>query len=244
MVASLDVVVATTLADTVGRFKVITSGAANGLKFEQTLFQAVLNAHHWRYATPPDQYDLGLPIRTRTGTSYEHDGMFADDDTLYVIEAKWLRSPITRQTVGIFVQKLLDTLLGSYADIGHFALKPVIVSGNTVVDRAAWRHAAAFGILLITPDLLTPHELVGILQREQAPTPAVRRLTEESNLLADRLWRKFNSILLAPSSNTQTFPLAADQIYDANLTAQLLAQWSECARLAADLRLVPPALRA
>jgi hypothetical protein len=71
MVASLDVVVATTLADTVRRFKVITSGAANGLEFEQTLFQAVLNAHHWRYATPPDKYDfLSEQTHTFDGNTY------------------------------------------------------------------------------------------------------------------------------------------------------------------------------
>jgi hypothetical protein len=242
VVAPIDVLIATTLANAVRAFKVTAPGVANGLQFERTLYEAVLNAHEWRYATPPDQYDLGLPICTRTGTRYEHDGMFADEDALYIVEAKWLRGPVTREIVGIFVQKLLDTLLGSYAEIGHFALKPLIVSGNAAVDTAAWRYAAAFGILLIVPDRPTPHEVVGILQREHAHTATAQRLADESAVLATHLWRPFNNILHGPDHKSETFPLAADQIYDANRTTQLLAQWDECTQMAADLQLVAHAL--
>jgi len=233
VVTPLDVPVATTLANAARAFKMSAPGATNGLQFERTLYEATLNAHEWRYATPPDQYDLGLPICTRTGTRYEHDGMFVDKDALYVIEAKWLRGPITREIVGIFVQKLLDTLLGSYAEIGHFALKPLIVSGNADVDASAWRYAAAFGILLIVP-----HEVIGILQREHARTAVAQRLADECAVLAAHLWRPFNTILHGPDHKSETFPLAADQIYDANRTTQLLAQWDECIQTVADLRLL------
>ncbi|HEV2458439.1 MAG TPA: hypothetical protein VGS80_08735 [Ktedonobacterales bacterium] len=238
MIPPLDVLVATTLADAARTFLARDSGAGNGVEFERALYDALLNAHEWRYATPPDQYDLGLPISTRTGTRYEHDGMVAGDDTLYIIEAKYLRSPVTREIVGIFVQKLLDTLLGSYEDIGHFAVKPVIVSGNSSADSAAWRHAAAFGILLIVPDRPTPHEVVGILQGANEQTVSARRLADETAVLATRLWRPFSNILRAPRDTSLTFALEADQIFNADLTAQLLGQWDECIQMATDLRLV------
>lgn len=232
--------VATTLTNTARSLKAPAPGVSSGLVFERALYETLLTAHEWRYATPPDQYNLGLPIRTRTGTPYEHDGMLADDTSLYIIEAKYLSSPITREIVGIFVQKLLDTLLGSYEDIGHFACKPVIVSGNSSVHAAAWRHAAAFGILLIVPDRPTPHEIVGVLQRKDTHPASVRRFVDECAALASRLWRPFNSILQVPHHNSLTYTLAAEQIFDIDRTTQLLAQWDECIQTAVDLHLFAP----
>jgi hypothetical protein len=82
--------VATSLARTTRAFQPPLKGTTAGYVFEQALYQDLLNVEHWHYATPPDQFDLGLPISTKTGVRYEHDGMVANKDSLYIIEAKYL----------------------------------------------------------------------------------------------------------------------------------------------------------
>ncbi len=240
MASPLDVLIATTLARATRTFRTSAHGAAAGLEFERALYDSVLRAHDWRYATPPDQFDLGLQIATRTGIRYEHDGMVATGETLYTLEAKWLAGPVTREIVGIVVMKLLDTLIGSYADMGHFAIKPVIIAGNGGADAAAFQYAAAFGILLITPERPTPFEMLHIIQSQQPSTPVARRFQHECEALADELWRPFGDIL--PSrQHALSLTLAAERIYDANRTAQLLEHWDECRQTARDLRLLEPA---
>ena len=61
-----------------------------------------------------------------------------------------MRSGVKRQHIGVFVQKIIDILLGFYDDIGHLRIKPILVSASSRVDLAAWRHAVAWGVLLLT----------------------------------------------------------------------------------------------
>src|SRR5690348_2000459 len=237
MASPLDMLAATTLARTARTFHTSARGAAAGLEFERVLYDSVLRAHDWRYATPPDQFDLGLQITTRTGIRYEHDGMVATGDTLYTLEAKWLAGPVTREIVGIVVMKLLDTLIGSYADIGRFAIKPVIIAGNGGADAAAFQYAAAFGVLLITPQRPTPFEMLHIIQSQQPNTPVAQRFQQECEALADELWRPFHDIL--PSrQHALSLTLATERIYDVSRTTHLLEHWDECRQTARDLRLL------
>jgi hypothetical protein len=239
MPTMLDIRVVAALARTMESFETTLRGSAAGTGFEQALYRALLDAHHWHYAAPPDQFDLGLQIRTRTGVRYEHDGMVADDESLYVLEAKWLSTPVTRQIVGIFVQKLMDTVLGSYAEIGHFALKPAIVAGNAGADGAAFQYAVAFGILLITPGRPTPYALLHRLDRERVLTPAMQDLKRDCQTLATHLWRPLSSLLML-TPNASAFTLAVEHIFDAHRTAQVIAGWDECLRTAEALRLLDP----
>lgn len=240
MVSPLDVLVATTLARATRTFHTSVHGAAAGLEFERTLYDSALRAHDWHYATPPDQFDLGLQIATRTGIRYEHDGMVATGDTLYTLEAKWLAGPVTREIVGIVVMKLIDTLIGSYADIGYLAIKPVIIAGNGGADAAAFQYATAFGVLLITPERPTPFEMLDVIRAQGLTTPVAQRFQQECEALADELWRPFGDIL--PSrQHALSLTLAAERIYDANQTAHLLEHWDECRQTAHDLRLLEPA---
>lgn len=229
MVSASDGLVANTLADTVQAFQPsLLKGAAAGYAFEQALYHAILDAQSWRYATPPDQYDLGLPIHTKTGIRYEHDGMFADNTTLYIVEAKYRERGPTRETVGIFVQKLLDTFLGSYDDIGHLLIKPVLVSGLHSIDAAAWRHAVAWGILLISPDRPTPLAILRATEQSSVITPAHEQLTSDCRDLTTRLWRPFNTIVSRRDDSTMDFSLNASNIYGSDKTERILEQWSEC----------------
>jgi hypothetical protein len=238
MVAPSDILVASTLARTTRAFQPPLKGTTAGYAFEQALYQDLLNVEHWHYATPPDQFDMGLPITTKTGVRYEHDGMVANSDSLYVIEAKYYDRALTREVVGIFVQKLLDTLLGSYDEIGQFAIKPVLVSGHGTIDLAAWYHAIAWGILLISPDRPTPFDLLSAIQHTNSATPAAQRLAADCENLASQLWRPFNRIVSRPSSDSWSFSLDARRIYGAEKTHQLLDQWSECVADAARMKVL------
>lgn len=238
--SNLDVLVASTLARSARAFHSNARGAAAGVEFEQAMYQSLSTTYSWRYATPPDQFNLGLQLATRTGTQYEHDGMVASDETLYTLEAKWYTSPITRQIVGIVVQKLFDTLLGSQVEIGHFRMKSLILAGHSGADAAAFRYAASFGILLITPERPTPHEILDLLRNDTCPgTNARQQLERDCELLAPMLWRPFDQ-LLRPGPDASTRTLVADSIFTANQTAQIAELWDECLASAASLDVLRP----
>jgi hypothetical protein len=238
MTSSLDISVATTLAKTTRDFQTNRQGPASGHEFEWSLYNAMLDIHSWRHASGPDQFDMGLPISSRTGIRYEFDAVFASTDTLYVIEAKRLSGGgLTREHVGVFVQKLLDTLLGSYEEIGHLAVKPVIVSALSNVDDAARCYALAWGILIIAPTDATLFEMLHAIQSQHLTSTAAQDLAHECGLLASRLWRPFNSIFHPAQQSHSTFSVECGDVYDANHVRQLLVQVRECAEAACSLGL-------
>lgn len=228
----LDMLVATTLADALRQYAPVHG---SGAIFEKHIYQAVLNAYPWHFAMGPDQVNMGLPISSRTGTQYEFDGIFEADGSLYLIEAKqFTRSGVKRQHVGIFIQKILDILLGSYDDIGHLTIKPILASAAARVDRSAWRHAVAWGVLLLTPDRVTPFAITYALQKQAANHSNHRALQQECEALARDLWRPFTKILSAPSSSSLDFRLNAAQVFDAQRITQVLDHWADCEMMAAS----------
>jgi hypothetical protein len=237
----LDIAVASTLARSVRDFKASKDRSASGVEFERAIYDAVFKLHRWRHAASPDQFNMNLSITSRTGVPYEFDGVFATSETLYVIEAKHLAGQqLTREHVGIFVQKLLDTLLGSQDEIGHLVIKPIIVSALPKVDVAARRHAMAWGILLLTPIDSTPLEILGALSDRRGFDAALDFLASECAELAVRTWRPFNDILCPPTDHTHIFALHADRIRDANQVSQLLEQCNECWTSAESLGVMTP----
>jgi hypothetical protein len=137
---------------------------------------------------------------------------------------------LTREHVGIFVQKLLDTVLGSYHDLARFAIKPIVVSAQPAVDAAAYRHAIAWGVLLVSPGHPTPYELLADVENQQLPERVAERILRDCPTLAARLWRPFNRILVvAEDKQHMHFTLQADQIYGADQTGSILDFWSQCA---------------
>jgi len=228
----IDTRVAITLAASVRNFRARGGSSQAGQDFEQLIYDDLLAAHSWRYATGPDQFGMGLQLASRTGAEYEFDGVFGTDTTLYVVEAKHLaRGSLTREHVGIFVQKLLDTVLGADQDIARFTLKPVLVSGQPAVDIAAYRYAIAWGILLVGPGRLTPFELGQDLRLQQRNTQKAQHVAQDWLLLATHLWRPFNQML----SRTEPMPslrfsLNAEYIYGAAQITRVMEIWDACER--------------
>lgn len=217
----LDDRVATILAQTAQQFRPALHGRLHGLAFEQRLFAALEAIHPWRHAAGPDQFNLGLALRSRTGTRYEFDGVFDDGATLYVVEAKI--PVVTRELVGIFAVKLLDLWLGSQDEIGDRRLMPVLV-GAATAEAAARLYAAAWGIMLITPDRPTPQAIAAACDHARTARHATE-LQRHSRALAAELWRPFNAIV---SPRTATlFNLDTTNLYDEQQTMLLLEQWDE-----------------
>jgi hypothetical protein len=230
-VDALDRRVATTVAASIRKFRTRGTGSQVGQDFEQLVFRDLLDAHDWRYATGPDQFSMGLQLASRTGTAYEFDGVFGTDTTLYVIEAKHLaRGSLTREHIGIFLQKLLDTLLGSYYDLTRFAIKPVVVSAQPAIDGAAYRCAIAWGILLVGPERPTPYELLDVAENGHLPNRAAQRLMRDCPPLATRLWRAF--LPRADDGGQVRLVVDAQYVYGADQVAGILDFWGECEQVA------------
>jgi len=212
-------------------------GPEGGRQFQQILFTSLRNAHLWRYATGPNQLDMGLLAESRTGTRYEFDSVFVTDETLFVIEAKrYLQGGVTREDVGVFIQKLLDTLLGSDESLGHLRILPIIVSGTTNVDAAALQLAVGWGILTISPARLTPFEILYELDFRQLGGPTADRLRANCHLLGPDLWRPFNRFV-SPAQTARLFALDETSVYRASRISELLEQWAECVEDARALNL-------
>jgi hypothetical protein len=232
MFAPLDAQVATSLARAARDFRSGDTGARAGIGFEAHLFQALLDLHSWRHAAGPDQFDIVSRVRSRTGTRYEYDGAFENDDTLYIVEAKHL-GKITREHISVFVMKLIDMLLGSADELGRLDVKPVFVSALPQIDAAAWAFAVAWGVLLISPTRLTPFELVAALQGLDASARSAVRLQAECEALVPLLWRPLNRIIVSTGSLRHIVESAA--IFEAGRTSQVLDAWRECCDGAAHL---------
>lgn len=228
---ALDRRVATTVAASIRKFRAQGSGSQVGQDFEQLVFKDLLDAHDWRYATGPDQFGMGLQLASRTGTTYEFDGVFGTDTTLYVIEAKHLaHGSLSREHIGIFLQKLLDTLLGSYYDLGRFAVKPIVVSARPAIDGAAYRCAISWGILLVGPQRPSPFELLDVAENGNLSYQATQRLICDCPPLAKRLWRAF-----LPRTNDggqARLIVDAQHVYGADQVAWIMDLWRECEQLA------------
>jgi hypothetical protein len=208
----------------------------SGRAFEQALYKDLLYApaHRWQHASGPGQLDMGLLSTSRTGLRYEFDGVFGADDTLYIVEAKRLRGRLTRELIGIFVQKLLDSVLGSDEAIGHLRIQPVVVSRFPHVDDAAYRLAVAWGILLISPDRPTPFEIIHHIQTHQVSGTAASRLMHDCEILGPDLWRSFNRFVATSGNILRMYSLDPTSIHDAQHTAELIEQWTECGERALE----------
>ena len=169
--------------------------------------------------------------------------MFATDTNIYIIEAKHYRSgTITREILGIYVQKLLDIILGSYDDIGHMSIKPVLVSGQNGIDTAASQHAVAWGILLIAPGRPTPFDILYAIQHTQLATPRLQQLAADCERVALHLWRPLNNIIYRERRSNHPNPIFlidSSQIYDAQQTTLILEEWNECLESAEHLHVLP-----
>jgi hypothetical protein len=110
MVTSLDVCVTAALAVAAKSSSTHNSGTQGGYAFEQEAYRVLESAHTWDHCAGPDHFDMALDLVGKSGTRYEFDGAFLSGNTLYVVEAKKV-GVLSRQHIGIFVQKLLDTVL-------------------------------------------------------------------------------------------------------------------------------------
>jgi hypothetical protein len=232
MVAPLDALVATALAQTTRDFRSGDTGARAGIGFEAHLFHALLDLHPWRHAAGPDQFDMVNRVHSRTGAKYEYDGAFETDESLYIVEAKHL-GKVTREHISVFVMKLIDMLLGSADELGRLDVKPVLVSALPQIDAAAWAFAISWGVLLISPTRPTPFELMAALQRRGSSATSSMRLQAECEALAPLLWRPLNRILVSTGSLRHTMESAG--IFEAESTSQVLDAWRECCDGAAHL---------
>ncbi len=240
MISPLDTRVAMALTRAAQGIGTGQDGSTSGYEFEQVLFEVVQDVNAWHHISGPDQFNMSLPIFSKTGVRYEFDGVFGSAEMLYVIEAKRLRSgPLSRELVGIFIQKLIDTLIGSYDELGHFAIKAAIVSALPHIDDAARHYAAAWGVLLVGPEDASPFEILEAIQKSSKTSPATEHLERECEALASHLWRPFNKILYPAQQGRDIFCLDANRIYDASRVQQLVVQCSECLESARSLGLVP-----
>jgi hypothetical protein len=235
MAASLDALVATTLARAARDFRTGETGARAGAGFEHHLFQTLLELQSWRHAAGPDQFDMVGRVRSRTGAHYEYDGAFETDDTLYVVEAKRLAN-VTREHISIFVMKLIDMLLGSAEELGHLAVKPVFSSALPHIDAAAWAFATSWGVLLLSPTQMTPYEIIAEIGEGTPSSQSAARLKSECETIAPLLWRPLNHILSGAGS--VRFTLDGAGIFNADRVGQILDAWRECRTGAAQLGLV------
>jgi len=229
MSAHLHIGVATSLARCVRAFPADGRGPAQGYRFERALFDAVMEVAPWRHAAGPDQFGMGLPTVSKSGVQYEFDGAFATDDTMYLVEAKHLTGgAVTREHIGVSVQRLLDTLMGSFNEIGYQAIYPVLVSATPRVDDAALRHAIAWGVLLIAPNRMTPFEMLSEIERLAFQSRASHELAERATELCAYLWRPFTALLQPATGEVNVFRFDANHIYGAEKTNQIIELWSEC----------------
>ncbi len=239
MITSLDLLVATTLGRSVLQPTAASQGPTSGYEFEQSLYHCLEDLHEWHHAAGPDQFDMSLPISSRTGIHYEFDGVFVSADTLYVIEAKHLMSSkVSREHVGVLIAKLLDIACGSNDEIGHLSIRPIVVSALPHVDDAARHYAAAWGVLLLSPGNQAPFEVLSVLRSLPSLNRTTKQLLLECETLANHLWRPFNHIVHSAPGSHNLFELDANQIYDEIRVRQILAQCRDCAESAQSLGLI------
>ena len=208
--------------------------AQHGQYFEQAVFRTLLAEGAFTRVGGPDQFDMSLHISSRTGIRYEFDGAFATPQTLYVVEAK---TSIGRGDVGAFTLKLLDVMLGAHAELRRLAVMPVLVCYTDRVTRAARQYAASWGILLVSRNYPTPHELLSIIRAVGASPPlpeSFQDLQSTCLTLSGRLWRPFGAVVSGPDGANR-FTLDASAIYDWQQVGPLLTEWRECVALARSL---------
>jgi hypothetical protein len=237
MALPTDVLVATTLARTAQSYMppgnqpldphhTHHSAAAAGQQFERALFEGLQAAYPWEHCCGPDHFDMALDLTGKTGTHYEFDGAFLTQDNLYIVEAKRV-DMLTRAHIGILVQKLFDVFLAPHDHLRGVDIKPVLVSAGAKVSPAAWTHALAWGVLLVTPQRVTPFEILGAIQM-RSPRPASRPILSDCERLGKELWRPFNRLLLPAAPQSTLYQVASHRIYDLETCRDLLDLWNDC----------------
>jgi hypothetical protein len=171
---------------------------------------------------------MALDLVGKTGTHYEFDGAFLTQGSLYILEAKRV-GILSRAHIGIFVQKRFDVFLAPHDHLRGVDIKPVLVSAGAKVSPAAWAHAIAWGVLLVTPERMTPFEMLGAIQaRSTRSASGIGILVTDCERLAKELWRPFNKLLLPAAAQSTLYQVAAQQIYDRETCRDLLDAWNEC----------------
>lgn len=234
MVMPVDILVATTLASTAKTsdspsnqlLDIDRHASAAGQRFERTLFEELQAAYPWDHCCGPDHFDMALDLIGKTGTHYEFDGAFLTHSSLYILEAKRV-GILSRAQIGIFVQKLFDVFLAPHDHLRGVDIKPVLVSAGAKVSPAAWAHAIAWGVLLVTPERVTPFEILGAIQAHSTRS-ASRSLVADCERLANELWRPFNKLLLPAAAQSTLYQVASQRIYDRETCRDLLDSWNEC----------------
>jgi hypothetical protein len=225
--SSLDAKVAMTLDTACRTFIPSKKGSQAGIEFEDHLHARMEQEIHWQHCVGPNQMDFIIPLQSKTGITYEFDGIYLGDDTFYFVEAKYLTTGVTREHITIFVHKLIDMVLGSATEIGARAIMPVFVSGLDLVDMAAYSAAISWGILLVTPSLVTPHSIITRAQ-QQVPSPPLESLIKDCLLVNSHVWRSFQSILHCDVHNQNTFMIQSDHIFSTYVTAEIRQLWLDC----------------
>jgi hypothetical protein len=223
-----ELIVAHTLAKASRTFATSQKGSAAGFDFEQHLYHSLLPQLPWRHVVGPDQLDPGFPWTSHTGSIYEYDGMYVAQDAFYIVEAKHLvHGRITREIVSIFVYKLLDVFLGSIDEIGMRPVYPILVSAFPTIDLAAYYAALSWGILVISPYLLTPCDMLVAIKQLPTPTERVQESVKECQWLAERIWRPLQTVISKCDGQSSLFKLDAGQIYSLDVVREIYQQWEE-----------------
>jgi hypothetical protein len=237
-VAPLDVLVSTTLARVARIPSSHAVGAISGQSFEREVFRSLEGIHPWEHCVGPDQFDMALNMVGKSGTHYEFDSALLTHDALYVVEAKKV-GVLNRQHVGIFVHKLLDVLLASRSHFEAVAIRPVLVSAGPRISPAAWLHAIAWGVSLVSPQRPTPWEILRSL--ESLPnSPGVSDLRADCEQLAQSLWRQINRLVYPSKLDSSLYNVATDLILGRDACLHLIEEWEYCVARAPESVSIAP----
>ncbi len=205
-----------------------------GIEFEQMLFDKTVEQFTWSQVCGPDQFNFGLPITSQTGTNYEFDGAFFDQQELFVIEAKQLKRNLTREHVSIFVMKLVDMCLGAFEELQHIQIHPILVCNSDRVNRAAYLFAISWGVLLISSETPSPYALAAKLRQYPNGEALLATQIADNLYLGNQCWRPFNSLFEHDPRDTSKVILNRNAILGLPKSAMLWEQWTEAFALIAE----------
>jgi hypothetical protein len=134
---------------------------------------------------------------------------------------------LTREHVGIFVHKLLDILLASREHYQTLSIMPILVSAGPRISDTAWLHAASWGVLLISPQRLTPLEILARLDALPAVSDVIN-LRADCEQLIQRIWRPINRLVYPPRPNSLVYHIETDQILDRDTSKRMIEFWDAC----------------
>ena len=120
-----------------------------GHVFEDATAQRVyLQARDLGLRPNPPRYTLDYP--TLSGNTYQFDGSFTHQDTVYVIECKRTRMA-AKEYIYYFNSKILDYVFGAMIRKKTLPIKGIFLSTVEVGD-SSMVYAMAYGIIVIDPE--------------------------------------------------------------------------------------------